>query len=335
MTDQRREKHQRNPKLESLLATLNDLLAEPETKATSNLTAPRYPILFIVGCARSGSTLLTQWIADLGLFGYPSNLLSRFYKAPYIGALIQQMLTDPNYAFRDEMADFQAKEIDYSSSLGKTIGALSPNSFLYFWRQFFNFGVIQKLDPSVLDKVDRKTLSSELAALETVFEKPLAMKAMILNWHIDFLHQFFPNALFLHIYRDPLMNAQSLLSARQDFYGSYEPWYSYKPPEYAFLKDQSPYDQVAGQVFFTNRAISDQLEKIPDKNWLEIEYETLCSSPTKIYSDLLKKLTKLGYEVQDSYHGPRSFAESNQIKLDENEVSKITHALKQYQRTSI
>jgi hypothetical protein len=131
------------------------------------------------------------------------------------------------------------------------------------------------------------------------------------------------------------MNAQSLLSARQDFYGSYEPWYSYKPPEYAFLKDQSPYDQVAGQVFFTNRAISDQLEKIPDKNWLEIEYETLCSSPTKIYSDLLKKLTKLGYEVQGSYQGPRSFAESNQIKLDENEVSKITHALKQYQRTSI
>jgi hypothetical protein len=335
MTFERREKHQRNPKLESLLTTLNDLLAEPETRAISHLTAPQYPIVFVVGCARSGSTLLTQWIADLGLFGYPSNLLSRFYKAPYIGALIQNMLTHPDYAFREEMIDFQAKEIDYTSSLGKTAGALSPNSFQYFWRQFFDFGVIQKLDPDALETVDRKTLSAELAALEQVFEKPLAMKAMFLNWHIEFLYQIFPNALFLHIQRNPLMNAQSLLSARQDFYGSIEPWYSYKPPEYAFLKDQSPYAQVAGQVLYTNRAITGQLAKIPKSHWLDIDYDSFCDDPASVYSSLLEILQLLSYGIPSPYEGPASFKKSDRVRLSDQEVLWITEALNNYQRTTI
>ena len=330
MSHKRKIEHRKNLKLESLLGHLNELLAQSEVNAVSQFRNPQYPVIFIVGCARSGSTLLFQWISDLGLFAYPSNLMSRFYRAPYIGALIQQLLTDPEYAFREELIEFQLSEINYASDLGKTRGALSPNSFLYFWREYFKFGEIQKLGPEAIDSVNSAALSSELAAIESVFGKPLAMKAMIMNWHIDYLNQIFPNSLFLHIHRDPLMHAQSLLSARQAFYGSIEPWYSYKPPEYTHLKGLSPYWQVAGQVFFTNEAISDQLLMLNPDHYLTIEYESLCSNPQSVFIDILKKLDKLGFSSDLHYTGPNSFAKSDNLTLSNQEKVNILEAYDQF-----
>jgi hypothetical protein len=104
----RKKEHQKNEKLEDLLILLNDVLWIAEEKAISKFEQPQFPVLLVVGCPRSGSTLITQWLSNLGVFSYPSNLLSRFFKAPYIGALIQKMLTDPDYAFQDELIDFEA-----------------------------------------------------------------------------------------------------------------------------------------------------------------------------------------------------------------------------------
>ena len=55
----------------------------------------RFSKVFVVGALRSGTTLFTQWLATTGLTAYPTNLLSRFYGAPLVGAKIQQLLTDP------------------------------------------------------------------------------------------------------------------------------------------------------------------------------------------------------------------------------------------------
>jgi len=135
--EQRLSSFERNQTLESLLTEINtDLWTVEKQLLTQKKT--NYPVIFIVGPHRSGSTLMMQWLASSGLFSYPSNLLSRFYHAPIMGAKLQLLLADERYNFRDELKDFSS-EIDFNSDNGKTKGALAPNEFWYFWRRFLPF----------------------------------------------------------------------------------------------------------------------------------------------------------------------------------------------------
>ena len=104
MNGVRTEKFKRNVDLEALLDELSVLLGPVENKILKHYASPQYPGLLIIGAPRSGTTLMLQWLAQTGKFVYPTNLLSRFYAAPYIGVKIQQLLTDPAYRFRDEFS---------------------------------------------------------------------------------------------------------------------------------------------------------------------------------------------------------------------------------------
>lgn len=327
MNVERAPEHQRNVKLEAMLQRVNDLLAIPEAQALVQFGKPQHPVILIVGCARSGSTLLMQWLANLGCFAFPTNLLSRFYRAPYIGALIQQILTNPEFDFADELHEFHQSSASFSSLLGKTKGALAPHEFWYFWRRFFRFGEIQYLDDDSLREVDSKTLLAELAAIESVFGKPLAMKGLIVNWNLQFINSILPQALFLHIHRTPILNAQSLLESRKHFFGSIEHWYSFKPPEYETLRHVDPYAQVAGQVYFTNKAIAEQLEEIDPARNLAVDYGKFCNAPEHFYQQLLEKLEAQGCQPGvGAYSGPAAFEVSDELRLTDEECQWIATA---------
>ncbi|HRX04698.1 MAG TPA: sulfotransferase, partial [Anaerolineae bacterium] len=135
MTAERQPEHRRNPRLEALLDEISGLLGPVESEVAARYHMPAYPVVLVMGLPRCGSTLTMQWLAASGRFGYPSNLLSRFYAAPYVGARIQQLLTDPQFSFGDELHDL-ASAVGFDSTLGKTRGALAPNEFWYFWRRF-------------------------------------------------------------------------------------------------------------------------------------------------------------------------------------------------------
>jgi hypothetical protein len=295
----RRPRHERDPRLETLLAEINGILEGPERGILEQYDAPRYPVICIVGCARSGTTLMLQLLAGSGAFAYPTNILSRFYAAPYIGAKIQNMLTQ--HDFRGEIFDFKP-EAAFASELGKTQGALAPNEFWYFWRRFFHFGEIQRLSSHELRRADSRTFLRELAAMENAFGKPVALKAMIMNWNLEYLDSILDRAIFVFVKRQPVFNIQSLLEARENYYGNLRGWYSFKPPEYRLLYDRSPIEQVAGQVFFTNKAIEDGLKRIDPGKQLVVEYEAFCKNPQRTYRQLIKKIRAQGFS------GPVSFA---------------------------
>jgi len=322
--------HQRNENLEILLKKVNQILSPAEIKVLGSFQKPEYPVIMLVGCARSGATVIMQWIARSGIFAYPTNMLSRFYKAPYIGALIQQMFTAPEYNFKDEILDFN-NEIYFESDLGKTKGAISPNSFYYFWRRFFHYPDIQYLDEKSQKEVDIKGFRSEIAAIESVFNKPFALKGNFINWNIPFVSEIFNKVLFIHTKRHPLYNAQSLLEARINYFGDINRWYSFKPPEYKFLKDLDPFCQVAGQVYFTNKAIENGFTQIEDSRWLQSTYSDFCSSPDQLYDRILDNLVEQGYKTtKTEYKGSKGFSNTNVIRLLDKECEKIINAYKEF-----
>jgi len=327
----RQHAFRRNEQLEMLLKELNEALGAAEKSIIAGYSEPQHPVVLIVACARSGSTLMLQWLAGTGCFTYPTNLLSRFYAAPYIGARIQQLLTDPRYNFRDEFADY-VPENTFTSDLGKTRGILAPNEFWYFWRRFFHFGEIQTLDHEALHKVDTAQFLSELAAWEAAFDKPILLKAHIINWIIPFIARSMSKVLFIHIIREPLYTAQSLLESRMKYFGTKSTWYSFKPPEYMMLKTESPCAQVAGQVFFTNDAISRGLTRLDQRYWLTVRYEDFCQNPPQVFEAIRGKFILQGFTPDWTYAGPKNFNCNNQLRITTEERDEIVKSYADFSR---
>ncbi len=316
MSEKRIKEFSRNVSLEDLLNEVNEDLSTVESKL---LIAQKlnYPLIFIVGPHRSGTTLMMQWLANLEL-AYPTNLLSRFYKAPIMGAKLQLLLADERYNYRDELKDFNSS-IDFSSNNGKTKGALAPNEFWYFWRRFLPFDDIDYLPTSkLLEESDIELMKAEFAGMMNVFEKPMALKAMILNYNIDFLNQLFEKAIFIYTKRDPLTNIESALKARERQLGSIDKWYSFKIPEYSELSKLNPYEQVAGQIYHINKAVERGLSKVPEHKKMTVNYEDFCENTELFFNELKGKLAQNGYNLDQSYSLPKSFELTRSCVDDQN-----------------
>ena len=284
MSDQERSQRHRKPaQLEELLGYFSQLLGPLEDCELTGAHTCDAPILYIMGCARSGTTVIYQYLAESGLFVFPTNFLSRFYYAPFIGAKLQRMLIDT-----DPKEEVFSKPIEhrFSSVLGKTRGATRPHEFWYFWRRFFDFRDVQQLNAEQLAEVDSVKFIRELRAFQGLTGLPLVLKGMILNWHIPFLADLYENSYFLLVRRAVPENALSLVRAREEFFGDTDKWYSFKPPGYKSVGHLSPYHQTAWQVLETNAAIEAGFAHVREERTLVVDYERFCRDPT----DLLREI---------------------------------------------
>ena len=328
MYHKRQPEFQRNLKLENLLAELNNMLGPLEQQIVSDGQKLKYPLILVVGAPRSGTTLMMQWIASLGVMAYPTNLLSRFYGAPYIGAKIQQLFTDPAYNFNDEFFDFNSWKPNFQSNLGKTQGALEPNEFWYFWRRFIPNAHPRLLTKQELKSVNVRRMVAELAALQNVFDKPWAMKGLIMQFNIPFLAEILEKVLFIFVRRHPFYNIQSLLQAREKYFGTWDKWYSVQPPEYEELLKLSPIEQVAGQVFFTNQHILESLDQLPPPKHMVVDYERFCLAQEQVYERLVEGLSEYGHNIPQKQHTPNKFQSTNQVHFSQKNCKAIISAYK-------
>jgi hypothetical protein len=313
-----------NEKLEEIIAELSNMLKPIQLVKQKEFNNHKYPFAFIIGTPRSGSTLLLQWLANLGSFSYPSNVLNRFAYAPYVGALIQQMLFNIDYDYSKE---FQSEntQIQFNSNLGKTIGYLSPNEFQFFFRNFMNNFDPIYLNPASLLKVDFKGIYNGLCSIESVFDKPFVCKIVLLQFHLSVLRKHIPNSVFLFIKRNPIYNMQSILNARIKYYGDKGIWWSVKPMEYDKLKELDIYHQIAGQVYYTNKKLEKEIEKIPDNNKILIEYEQFCADPDSYFFKLQAIYDKFNVNITNA-GGNVKFISQNNFNINYTDVKKLEKA---------
>ena len=330
--DHRVKEYARPHSLETMLNELNSNLACSNKKFETD-SSEKFSKIFLVGPHRSGSTVFMQWLAKTGLVAYPTNLLSRFYGAPLVGAKIQQLLTDAKYNFRNEILDFNS-DIDFKSENGKTKGALAPNEFWYFWRRYLPF---DDLDYMPADKLSKQGnlpgLSSELNELANIFEKPFLMKAMIINQNIPELAEHFDKSLFIWIRREPIYNIQSALEARKRQYGDIKKWYSFKIKEYSILKNLDPLESVAGQIASINRSVEEGLSMLPDQKKLIIDYENFCQNPQQYYKEITQRLVQqngANPERVPHYTGESEFKSTNYWRLREYSQMQAERAYRNF-----
>lgn len=297
----RSQKYRKNFELESALKELNELI---EPLSTAHNREPVLPIILIMGAPRSGSTLLYQFLASSNAFSFPSNLVARFYRNPYFGIRLQQILFD--FDSNNELA-LKGSAEGYESKLGKTQGALAPSEFWYYWREYFKFDSINMLNEEELSKVKSKQFLSKLSAFEILYNKPLLMKGMLLNWNIPFLYSIYPKFIFINLRRKIIPNAHSLLYARVEYFNDKSKWYSFMPPEYPTLKKLSPIEQVVGQVHYTELAVEKGLSSVPDSNKINISYEEFCENPSLLIDSLNDKLRRVDEKMKLKLDTPTTF----------------------------
>ena len=327
--DRRTGAFRRNVQLEELLAEMQSLLGTVESSLAEKFSQPRQPVLLVVGNPRSGTTLLMQMLAASGQFAYPSNLLSRFYYAPALGAKIERLLTDPAYDYKGEMGNI-SRDQNFSSALGKTSGALSPSEFFHFWRRFIPNYDPQHLDAAAEQQIDKAGMAAEVAAVEAVYRKPFAMKAMVLQYNIAALRDIFDRVLIIYLKRHPFYVMQSIVQAREQFYGRRDTWWSVKPAEYEQLKDLDPLQQIAGQVYYTTQSLEKGMAALEPKCALTVDYDDLCRQPATVFGQIAEKYASAGSALPAAYAGPSSFDPSNKIKLSAAEVEQLLSAYREF-----
>jgi hypothetical protein len=316
-----------NPVLNEWQRRLQPLLAAAEAARDADpYRRPTKPVVLVVGAPRSGTTLTTQWLAASGAFAYPTNLLSRFAAAPFFGAMLQRLITDPALDFAGELTGAGIASRPWQSIFGKTSGLLEPHEFSFFWRRFFPMDQARPLSDAELSTVDHRGCAAALADLESVFERPLAAKGIILQYLIDVFVASHPTAIVLRVERDPVATVASLLAARRAVRGSESAWFSVQPPGTKWLETEEPVVQVAGQVRFTSRALDAQLARVPVSRVVQLSYGSFCEDVMGTWEALAAACREVGYDLPAEPQGPRAFPASER-SLDESLTQQVRTAI--------
>lgn len=262
--------------LDQPIAALNDVLAPLEQLYVDPFDAPDQPIIFIVGAPRSGTTLLSQLLIARYRIGYVSNLVARFWKAPYLGLLLMQNIREAG----------RSLDVDVSSDHGFTTGYEGPHEFGYFWRRWFDYQDSHWLSDEQIAAIDAKALSQETAAMQSVDGSPFLFKNLVCSFQVKFLARTLPSAVFVHCQREPIFVAQSLLKCRERHCNDLEEWFSVKPRAYPELRNRPYPDQIAGQIFHTRRHIEKAFAELDDNRVCHIRYESLVENPLDDLDDI-------------------------------------------------
>ncbi len=315
------EQLRKDSRLEHRLAEVNALLAPVEEKLQHEIAAVEPPLVFVVGMARSGTTLAGQLLASAG-FGYVSNFVARFWRAPALGATLQRTVLKVGDALSSS----------FQSHHGVTDGWFEPHEFGYFWDRWFDLGqATHKLDVELRSRVDREGLHRAVSALQQVEGRPFTFKNN--TWcslQASWLANLFPRSIFVVCRRPACWIAQSLCLAREERYGSRDSWWSIRPSTYASFVGLPWWEQIAAQVIDFDIEMDAELTQIPSSRLIEIEYGDLCANPRGLIARTASQLLGMGIQFTPvSERIPERLASRDTQRLVDADWRRLNDAIEQ------
>lgn len=291
----RTEAYRKDEALERALLEINEALAPHEPDVGE---VPSRPHLFVFGLPRSGTTLAHQVLAWALDVGYVTNVMARFWLAPYAGAIVS----------RATVGD--ARDGSFASDYGKSYGPSGGHEFAYFWQHWL--GIRDVADLLDFNGDSQQANWSGAAAgvrrIAAALDKPLLFKTNYAGQFLPAFAQTFPLPLFLHVRRDPIQVALSILTARRNYYGSGETWWATYPPEYEQLAGLPAAEQIAGQVAGLRHAYASQIAKVPTELTVELDYEALCANPAATVASIRERSREVHGIAPEPLHDlPASF----------------------------
>lgn len=272
---------------------------------------PAQTPIFIVGAPRSGTTLTFQLVVHGFQAGYLTNTHCRLFGAPALASLLLRK--------RD-------RSIAFESDYGRTAGRYGPSECGEWWYRFFprDPAFVRRKDMSAKALADFKR---SLATLGTAEGRPLVFKNLYAGLRMDPIIAAFPDALFLHVRRDRMDNAVSILEGRHAANGNYETWWSVPPSGYEALLGHPPARQVLSQIELIDAQIENDVRDLGlEQQVLSVRYEDICADPAAFLDRVQSFLSSRGVDLQMAAPPPKEFEPRRKNRLP-TEMIEALHSL--------
>ncbi len=249
-------------------------VAEPLDIALCLGTSPaNYPLVFIVGAPRTGTTLLHQLMAQHLRVGFVNNAMAKFWAAPLLGSVLH--------------GDKPFMSTSYPSDLGGTSGAAAPHEFSWFWHYHADFGRDDELTPEQIETASSVRIQQSLRALAAHAGRPFVFKNVNhVTFQVSWISKLLPESRFVWTKRERIQTAASILRSRKARYGDAELWWATRPRGYREWCTLSPQQQIARQVCAIEASLSHSFASLAPSRTAVVEYEGLVDAPQAVLREL-------------------------------------------------
>jgi len=296
-----------------LLLTPLDLVMQVRENALYRRAAkPGYPMIFVCGAPRTGTTLVAQVLLNHLPVQYLNNLTAVFPRSPIVA----------NQIFNKLM---KKRPVAYSSFYGKSDHFSGPNDALYLWDRWL--GNDRERIRESLTVVEKSNMSRFFGAFQAAFPGPLLNKNNNLNVQANVVADVFDNAYFICMTRNPLYLAQSLYLARLEIHGDADSPYGIHDPDKGSTQDIV--EDICLQVLFHHRKIREQQERIgADRFWI-VPYEQFCKEPEVLVMRVAREFLGISVQKNELSNSLAPFSASSKIRMDPEAFERIRVRLSQ------
>ena len=249
------------------------------------------PPIFILGHWRSGTTYLHNLLTQDPQFGYISMLEASFPKSFLITNFFKFFMK--SFLPKKRPMDNMEMGLDFPQEEEMAIGNLIPFSFynaLYFpeklMENYYKYICLDYVSKKVLEKWQKAYLYLLKKTTLTVKGKQLILKNPANTTRIGLLLKLFPDAKFIHIYRNPYVVFVSM----KNFY---------KTTIRQFMLQEVSMSEIEKFILIIYKEMMEKYfrEKklIPKENLIEIKFEDLERDPIGNVERIYKHLKLKGF----------------------------------------
>lgn len=250
------------------------------------------PPIFIVGAARSGSTLLYQLMAYYFKCSYFSNLASVFYKYP---VLITKRTSHFFEGYEDNT---------FRSDYGLIGGLWAPSEAGGIFSYWFG----------KKDDIDKDFIKNSVYKLCSIVGSPFICKNLVNSKRLKEIYDVFPGAFIIHIKRDFVYNAQSIVLGLRN--------------KRVAMGALSSVRETTGsnEIIIAVKYLYDIESRMRDffkqqdcNHFIQIDYSRLCENYRAELKKIKTSYERLGYTLEYKNFDKASIAMSEKKCLNDND----------------
>lgn len=226
------------------------------------------PVVFVTGIQRSGTTLISQVIADAFPFFPLGNIGSVFSRSSF-------------FIHRLGKRFFVKKSCRrFTNYYGFSAGIWSVGDCYEVWDRWL--GSDHYAAPEVISRKNRHAIRNYFSNATKIYRLPVITKNNRNVLCLSLLQELFPRAFFVVTRRDPIEVILSTLEGSRQFFGNsrllwgLKPFNNFDETDYVDRLEAACFQQV-----YLEKKIEEQLSRIGQDRYHVIDYESFCQHPEK------------------------------------------------------
>lgn len=274
------------------------------------------PPIIVVGIHRTGSTFVSQVLADALPYAPIGNVNAIFSRSCYYA-----------HKFLNRFKSGKRSNI-LQNFYGISKGFFAIGDCYEYWDQWF--GPVHYFRPERIPTENVEALRTNFACLEQAYGQPIICKNNRNSLLVDYFYQCFPEATFVVVERDAADVVRSTIKASEDFFKGKSLW-GLMRNDYDHRDYENLMEAASDQFLKVDRMMKTQLAGIPDERIVTVQYESFCEDPLLTVRSVAKTCGMDQASIEQITLPSKAFRKTR--KTSEAERAEILSTLERYQKS--